>query len=126
MVALGILGSLAVMLALTGIFGTATYTVSRRMKEFGIYVALGARKMAVVFAAIGRPMYVLLIGSLTGVAVGIFAERLWGHLVYEAHPGDPTVIGGTLFAMFVLGVVASLLPARRAISVNPARLMRRE
>jgi predicted permease len=126
MVALGILGSLAVMLAVTGIFGTATYNVSRRMKEFGIYVALGASKMAVVFAAVGRPMLVLLIGSIAGVAFGIFAERLWGHLGYEVHPEDPTVIAGTLLTMFVLGVAASLLPARRAISVNPARLMRRE
>jgi predicted permease len=126
MVALGILGLLAVMLAVTGIFGTATYNVSRRMKEFGVYVALGARKMTVVAAAVGRPMLVLLTGSLAGVATGILAERFWGHLVYEAQPGDPTVIAGTLLAMFVLGVAASLLPAHRAISVNPARLMRRE
>lgn len=126
MVALGILGLLAVMLAVTGIFGTATYNVSRRMKEFGVYVALGARRMAVISAAVGRPMLVLLTGSLAGVATGISAECFWGHLVYEAQPGDFAVVAGTLLAMFVLGVTASVLPAHRAISVNPARLMRRE
>lgn len=126
MVALGVLGLLAAMLAVTGIFGMATYNVSRRMKEFGIYVALGARKITVMNAAVGRPMILLLIGLFVGVGSGVLSERFWGRLVYQARPGDPVVIGGTVFAMVVLGISASAIPAHRAISVNPSRLMRQE
>ena len=126
MVALGILGTLAAMLAVTGIFGMATYTVSRRMKEFGIYVALGARRMTVISAAVGRTMIVLAAGSLMGVLCGLLAEPFWGHLVYEAQPNDPAVICETFLAMLVLGVAASAIPVRRALSVNPSRLMRQE
>ena len=67
-VGLGIMGLLAAMLAVTGIFGMAAYSVSRRMKELGIRMALGARKTQVLSAAVGRPMVVLGIGS--GAAIG--------------------------------------------------------
>ena len=66
-VALGVMGLLAAMLAVTGIFGMAAYNVSRRMKELGIRVALGARTRHVMSAAVGRPMVLLGIGSLLGL-----------------------------------------------------------
>ena len=72
------MGLLAAMLAVTGIFGMAAYNVSRRMKELGIRVALGARTKHVMSAAVGRPIVLLGVGSLVGLLSGVFASRLLG------------------------------------------------
>ena len=85
-VALGVMGLLAAMLAITGIFGMAAYSVSRRMKELGIRVALGARKTQLISAAIGRPVVLLGIGSAVGLLAGVFLSRLLAHIVYQANP----------------------------------------
>lgn len=125
-VALGVMGLLAAMLAVTGIFGMAAYSVSRRMKELGIRVALGARKLQVMSAAIGRPMMLLGAGSFAGLLTGVFASRLLARIVYQANPADPAVLGGAVLTMALLGLLASAIPARRALSVDPSRLMREE
>ena len=125
-VALGIMGLMAAMLAVTGIFGMAAYSVSRRMKELGIRVALGARKTQVMNAAVGRPMVVLGVGSAVGLLSGVFASRLLGQIVYQANPRDPVVVAGAVLTMALLGLAASAIPARRALSVDPSKLMREE
>jgi ABC-type antimicrobial peptide transport system permease subunit len=124
--ALGVMGLLAAMLAVTGLFGMAAYSVSRRMKELGIRVALGARRVQVMSAAVGRPMMVLGIGSAVGLLSGVFATRLLERIVYQANPRDPMVVGGAVLTMALLGVVASAIPARRALAVDPSKLMRED
>ena len=124
--ALGVMGLLAAMLAVTGIFGMAAYRVSRRMKELGIRVALGARKTQVMSAAVGRPMALLGVGSVLGLLAGILASRLLGQIVYQANPRDPVVVGGAVLTMALLGVAASAIPAWRALAVDPSKLMREE
>ncbi len=124
--ALGVMGLLAAMLAVTGIFGMAAYSVSRRMKELGIRVALGARKMQLMTAAVGRPMLLLGVGSLVGLLSGILASRLLGQIVYQANPRDPVVVGGAVLTMALLGIAAAAIPAMRALAVDPAKLMREE
>jgi predicted permease len=125
-VALGVMGLLAAMLAITGIFGMAAYSVSRRMKEFGIRVAIGARKMQVIIAAVGRPTILLIVGSALGLLAGIFTSGLLGQIVHQANPRDPFVLCGAVLAMALLGMIASAIPARRALAVDPSRLMREE
>jgi predicted permease len=125
-VALGVMGLLAAMLAVTGIFGMAAYSVSRRMKELGIRVALGARKTHVMGAAVGRPVVLLGIGSVLGLLAGISASRLLERIVYQANPSDPVVVGGAVLTMALLGLAASAIPARRALAVDPSQLMREE
>jgi len=125
-VALGVMGLLAAMLAVTGIFGMAAYSVSRRMKELGIRVALGARKSQVMSAAVGRPMILLGVGSALGLLAGVFASRLLGQIVYQANPRDPVVVIGAVLTMALLGIAASAIPARRALAVDPSRLMRED
>jgi len=125
-VALGVMGLLAAMLAVTGIFGMAAYNVSRRMKELGIRIALGARERHVMSAAVGRPIVLLGIGSLVGLLCGIFASRLLAQIVYQANPRDPVVVAGAMLTMTLLGLVASAIPALRARAVDPARLLREE
>ena len=125
-ISLGVMGVLAAMLAVTGIFGIAAYNVSHRMKELGIRVALGARTKYVLSAAVGRPIVLLGMGSLVGLLLGVFASRLLGQIVYQANPMDPVVLGGAVLTMALLGIAASAIPALRALAVDPSRLMREE
>jgi len=125
-VALGVLGLLASMVAVTGIFGMAAYNVSRRMKELGIRVALGARTKHVMNVAVGRPIVLLGVGSLVGLVLGILASRLLGQIAYQANPRDPVVIGGAVLTMAFLGIAASTIPALRALAVDPSKLLREE
>jgi len=124
--ALGVMGLLAAMLAVTGIFGMAAYNVSRRMKELGIRMALGARAKHVLSAAVGRPVVLLVGGSLVGLLFAIFASRLLEQIVYQANPRDPVVVVGAVLTMAVLGVAASAIPALRALAVDPSKLLREE
>ena len=125
-VGLGVMGLLAAMLAMTGIFGMAAYNVSRRMKELGIRVALGARTKHVMSAAVGRPIVLLGLGSLAGLLLGVFAGRLLEHVVYQANPRDPVVLVGAVLTMALLGIAASAIPALRALAVDPSKLLREE
>jgi len=125
-VALGVMGLLAAMLAVTGIFGMAAYTVSLRMKELGIRIALGARKTQVMRAAVGRPIVLLGVGSILGLLAGVFASGLLGRIVYQADPRDPVVVGGAVLTMALLGVAASAIPAMQALAADPSKLMREQ
>ena len=125
-VTLGVMGLLAAMVAVTGIFGMAAYNVSRRIKELAIRVALGARPKHVMSAAVGRPIVLLAIGSLAGLLLGVFASRLLGQIVYQANPRDPVVVVGAVLTMALLGLAASAIPALRALAVDPSKLMREE
>ena len=120
------MGILAAMLAITGVFGMATYTVSKRLRELGIRVALGAHRAQLMRAALGRPLIVLLSGSLAGLVLGVLASRLLAALVYEATPRDPLVLIGAVAAMTLIGLIATWIPARRALAINPAQLLRQE
>jgi len=114
------------MLSITGIFGMAAYSVSRRLRELGIRIALGAQRKEVLQAALGRPLKLLAIGSATGLALGIFAGKVLAYIVYQATPRDPLVLGGVVLAMLLLGLVATWIPAQRALSIDPLILLREE
>ena len=125
-VSLGILGVMGAMLSITGIFGMAAYSVSKRLKELGIRVALGAQRKELLQAALGRAFKLLAIGSAAGLGLGILATRVLAFIVYQATPRDPLVLAGVVFAMAVLGLVATWIPAQRALSVDPLVLLREE
>jgi predicted permease len=125
-VALGVLGMMGAMLSITGIFGMAAYSVSKRLREIGIRIALGARRSEVLQAALGRPVILLAIGSATGLVLGILAAKVLSYIVYQANPRDPLVLAGVVLAMLLLGLVATWVPAQRALSVNPMMLLREE
>jgi len=125
-VALGALGLLGGMLAATGIFGMASYVVSRRLRELGIRVALGAGRRQVLNSALGRAMRLLAIGSAAGLVLGVLAARILAHIVYQATSRDPLVLGGVAVTMMALGLIATWIPARRALAVDPLVLLREE
>jgi predicted permease len=125
-VALGVLGLLGAVLAATGIFGMASYVVSRRLRELGIRVALGASKKNVLGTALGRSLRLLAIGSAVGLLLGVLATRVLSYIVYQATPKDPLVLGGVTVTMLLLGLIASWIPARRALAVDPLVLLREQ
>jgi len=125
-VSLGVLGLLGAMLAITGIFGMASYTVSKRLRELGIRIALGADQRKVLGAALGRTFRLLAIGSIAGMILGVLATRVLSFVVYQATPKDPVILGGVILTMLCVGVVAALIPARRALAVDPMILLRDE
>jgi predicted permease len=123
---LGVMGLLAAMLAVTGVFGLAMYSVSKRMREFGIRVALGALPRDVMRSALGRTLVLLLAGSAAGLLLGALASRLIAQIVYEATPRDPVVFVGVMLTMTLLGLIATWVPARRAMGIDPVGLLREE
>jgi ABC-type antimicrobial peptide transport system permease subunit len=125
-VSLGVLGAMGAMLSITGIFGMAAYSVSRRLKELGIRLALGAQRKEVLHAALGRAVKLLAFGSAAGLVLGILASRLLASIVYQATPRDPLVLGCVVLAMALLGLLATWLPAHRALSLDPMTLLREE
>ncbi len=123
MVALGVLGA---MLSITGIFGMAAYSVSRRLQELGIRMALGAQRKEVLQAALGRAFKLLAFGSVAGLILGILASRVLASFVYQATPRDPLVLAGVVLAMGLLGLLTTWIPAQRALSLDPLTLLRDE
>jgi ABC-type antimicrobial peptide transport system permease subunit len=123
---LGVLGLMGAMLSITGIFGMAAYSVSKRMREIGIRIALGAQRRSVLQAALGRAFKLLAFGSGAGLLLGILASSVLSHIVFQATPRDPLVLTGVVVAMALLGLVATWIPAQRALSVDPLILLREE
>ena len=124
-ISLGVLGVMGAMLAITGIFGMAAYSVSKRLRELGIRIALGAQRKEVLQAALGRPFKLLAFGSVAGLVLGLLASRVLAFIVYQATPRDPLVLAGVVLAMLLLGLLATWIPAQRALSVDPLILAAR-
>jgi predicted permease len=125
-ISLGVLGLMGAMLAITGIFGMAAYSVSKRLKELGIRIALGAQRREVLEAALGHAIKLLAFGSVAGLILGILASRVLAFIVYQATPRDPLVLSGAVLSMALVGLVAAWIPAHRALKINPLLLPREQ
>ncbi|WP_353072565.1 ABC transporter permease [Tunturiibacter gelidoferens] len=125
-ISLGVLGVMGAMLSVVGIFGMASYSVSKRLREFGIRIALGAQKKELLHAALGRTFRLLAFGSAVGLLFGLAAGKVIAFIVSQATPWDPIVLGGVLLTMLFLGLLAGCVPARRALGTDPLILLREE
>jgi predicted permease len=125
-VALSIMGMMGAILAITGLFAMAAYSVNKRLRELGIRMALGAQPREVLRAALGRPLKLLAIGSTAGLLLGLLATRILALIVYQATPRNPLVLVGVVLVMLLLGLLATWIPAQRALSINPSILLREE
>jgi predicted permease len=123
-VALGLFGAFGLLLSITGIFGLASYTVSRRIRELSIRVALGAKASQVLFAALGRMFVLLASGSLVGLLLGIAASRVLSAIVFQATAQDPLVLTSVAFTILLSGLFAVAGPVRRALHIDPANILR--
>ena len=123
-IVLAVLGLMAALLAVTGIFGMASYAVSRRMREQGIRIALGAQRFQVMRAMLARPVLILLCGSSIGILGAVLAAGILAHLISLATTRDPLVLACVALTMMLLGLIATWIPARRTLAIDPARLLR--
>ncbi len=125
-VALGAFGLLALMLAVTGIYGLAAYTVSRRVREIGIRVAIGARPAQVLRLIFARTGLLVAAGAVVGLVLGMAGAGVLASIVYQATSRDPLVIGAAAFAIAAVGLAAAAGPARRALRINPVQALRHD
>jgi ABC-type antimicrobial peptide transport system permease subunit len=101
------------MVSITGIFGMAAYSVSKRLKQLGIRIAVGTQPKEVLQAALGRAFKLLAIGSIAGLVLGILATRVLAFIVYQ-HPRDPLVLAGVVVAMTLVGLVTWIPASARS------------
>ncbi len=125
-VALGLFGGFGLLLSITGTFSVASYTVGKRLRELSIRVALGARGKDVLWAALGRMLVLLGAGSMVGILLGVAASQVLAAIVYQASAQDPSVLAAVGFTVLITGCLSVASPVRRALLVDPARLLREE
>jgi macrolide transport system ATP-binding/permease protein len=125
-VALGLFGAFGLLLSIAGTFGLASYTVSKRLRELSLRVALGAQAGSILSAALGRMLVLLGIGSAVGIVLGAAASRLLSAIVYHASAQDPFVLAAVAFTMLLTGVLSVAGPVRRALHIDPAKLLREQ
>ena len=125
-VALGLFGAFGLLLSIAGAFGLASYTVSKRLRELSIRVALGAQAKQILSAALGRMLILLASGSLVGIVLGAAASRLLSTIVYQASAQDPFVLAAVALTMVLTGSLSVSGPVRRALHIDPATLLREQ
>ena len=127
---LGIFAALALALAAVGIFGVMAYSVAQRRHEIGIRVALGARRAAVLKLVLGQALKLAAAGVALGLAASVALERLLASFLsdalYQVRAGDPLTFAAVTLLLLAVALVASYLPARRAIGVDPSIALRHE
>jgi predicted permease len=124
--ALSLFGAFGLLLSVAGTFGLASYTVSKRLRELSIRVALGAQGKQVLAAALGRMLVLLASGSAVGIVLGVAASKLLSAVVYHASAQDPLVIAAVVTTMALTGVLSVAGPVRRALNLDPAVLLREQ
>jgi putative ABC transport system permease protein len=123
---LGLFGAIALILAAVGIFGVISYSVSRRTHELGIRMALGAQPGSVVSMILRETLALTLIGIAIGVPCAVAAARLVTHLLFNVAPYDPATLTLVSLLLVAVGALASYIPARRAMKVDPVVALRCE
>ena len=119
-----VLGALALLLAVIGLYGVMSYAVSQSTRELGLRMALGAGASNVLRLVISRGLALMLGGVLLGAAVALGLTRLLGNLLYHVSPRDPLAFGVALAVMTIAALAACFLPAWRATRTDPAEALR--
>jgi ABC-type antimicrobial peptide transport system permease subunit len=119
-------GLVASILVGTGLYGTLAYRVSRRTAEIGVRMALGAERRQVLWMIMRESLIVALAGMAVGLPLAIGGSRLLESTLFGLTPGDPLSFAGALLAIAAVVIGSSLIPARRASSVDPMVALRYE
>ena len=120
------LGLLAILLAAIGVYGVTAYMVSRRTREIGIRVALGAHRGAIVRMALGEGARLVAIGGALGLVGGALTGRLLRYLLFGLPTLDPLTFAGAIGIFGAVALAATYAPVRRALRVNPTVALRCE
>lgn len=123
---MSLLSGLAVTLASVGLYGVLGYSVTRRRRELGVRIALGAERAKVRGRVVGEGVLLAALGIGLGLVASVLATRPLEALLYQVGPRDPLVLGGTALLLLGVAVVASLIPAFRATRVDPVEVLRAE
>jgi predicted permease len=122
----GLFGILALVLAAVGLYGVTAYSVERRTNEIGVRIAMGANRISVVRLLLRGAFLQILIGLLIGIPASIGCARLIASQLYEVKGWDPLVLSGAIVSLAICALLASIIPARRAASINPVIALRVE
>jgi putative ABC transport system permease protein len=123
---LGVFAVVSLLLAAIGIYGVISYSVSRRTREVGIRLALGAGRWNVVKTVVEEGMKPVLIGLALGIAAALALTRLMSGMLYGVEPTDPATLVVASVLLAAVGAIACYIPARRATRVDPMVALRCE
>jgi ABC-type antimicrobial peptide transport system permease subunit len=118
--------ALALVLAISGLYGVISFAVTQRSREIAVRIALGASRDSVLRLFLTQGIQMLGIGSLLGLVISFFSIQLFQSLLYKVHPVDLQIDTLILCVMLAAGILACFVPARRAASAEPAVIMRGE
>jgi len=119
-------GLLAVVLACMGIYGLLSYEVTRRAREIGIRMAIGAQRSNVIRLVVVQGICLAIVGAVVGIAASFAVSRLLAGILYGVKPGDPVTLAGCAAVLLLVALAACYLPARSATKVDPMVALRHE
>lgn len=122
----GAMGVVGLVLAVAGLYGLVAYNVSRRTREIGIRMALGAGKSAVLRLVMGKGLLLVAIGTLLGLAMGVSIEHLMNAMLFNAGGVDVVAYAVVVPALLIVTALAAYVPARRAARISPTQALRYE
>jgi len=123
---LGMFGFSALLIAVAGIYGLLSYSVSQRKREFGVRLALGSPQSNVLWLVLRHALFLLGIGIAAGIAIAVAASGVMRAFIYGFHGYDIFTVFAVAAILAVCGLAASYIPARRAAGVNPIEALRSE
>lgn len=125
-VLVGIFAGLAILLAAIGTYGVIAYSVSRRIPEFGLRMALGAQRTDVLLLVLRQATMLTLSGAVLGIVLALLVGRVLKTMIYGVNPSDPLIYSATGVFVVVMALVACYLPARKATKTDPMIALRAE
>jgi putative ABC transport system permease protein len=117
---------LALVIAVTGLAGVLAYAVTQRTREIGVRVALGAAPANILSMVLRQGVTSIALGLALGVAGALGLSRLVSRLLFGVAPTDPLCFIGSVVVLAGAGIAACLVPARRAVAIEPMRALRTE
>jgi putative ABC transport system permease protein len=122
----GTVGLVGLLLAAIGVYGVTAYAVTRRTREIGIRIAMGAQRRDVLRMVMAQGMWLVGLGSLLGLLLAAAGSRLLQRLLFGVPPLDPVTFGGAAVLFAVIGLAACYVPARRATRIDATEALRYE
>jgi predicted permease len=120
----GVFATIALAVCAAGLYGIIAYAVSQRTREIGVRVALGAEPMAVARLVLADSGRLVFVGGALGLVVALAATRVLASFLYQVRPADPAALGGAVLLLVVVALIATLVPMRRALRIDPMDALR--